>query len=88
MQYDAYAMRCMMLRRDTEKQTSKSKWGKTPVVTDDTTNKGPRPRGPAEARREGNSHCESSHSMLIFSTPLTRGDYSGETKLEGVRLTH
>ena len=34
------------------------------------------------------SYYGSSRSMLIFSTPLTRGACSGETKLEGVRVTH
>ena len=33
-----------------------SKWGKPRGVTTDTTNKGPRPRGPAEARKEGKRH--------------------------------
>ena len=59
-----------------------------PGVTDDTTNKGLRPRNPPEARGEEESYYGSSRSMLIFSTPLTRGACSGETKLEGVRVTH
>ena len=35
-----------------EKEQAILNWGKPRGVTTDTTNKGPRPRGPAEARRE------------------------------------
>ena len=42
---------------------------------------------PKQGERE-ESYYGSSRSMLIFSTPLTRGVCSGETKLEGVRVTH
>ena len=36
-----------------EGNTSKTIKGETPGVADDTTNKGPRPRGPTKARGEG-----------------------------------
>ena len=79
------------MKHDAEKKTNKQFLikGETPGVTDDTTNKGLRPRNPPTnpgGRRR--LTIDSSGFKLTSSTPLTRDADSGETKLEGVRVTH
>ena len=71
-----------------KRKTHANYMGTTPVVTDDTTNKGPRPRGPAEARREGGG------ILRVFSFHVDLLDTANkrcllrENKLEGVKVIH
>ena len=72
-------------KRENNKQTNGGEAGAlqtTPLTRDRALAVQPKP-----GERE-ESYYGSPYPMLIFSTPLTRGACSGETKLEGVRVTH